>query len=285
MLSSKFNVYNVEWLDVVFANRNQTYGAYELRKNYSSRLIKALFVASTLFVTVVCSPLIYDYLKKEDEIVEVADASKPKDDLVKIVDVVLPPKKVEKIFESKGAQKQESNFKQKRFVKPVVTASDKVTEELPEQSALADAVVASTNQEGTALAGNGTEKSEGVANGSSESAGTAEGTGNEPINVGLVEQMPEFPGGYAAFAKYLQRNLHYPHSASENGIMGRVFVNFIVEKDGSLTDISVSKGIGFGCDEEAVRVLKKSPKWSAGIQNKQKVRVMFTIPIVFSMGE
>jgi len=285
MLSSKFNVYNIEWLDVVFANRNQTYGAYELRKNYSSRLTKALFVASTLFITVVCSPLIYDYLKKEDEIVEISDSSKHKEEVVKIVDVVLPPKKVEKISESKGAQKQESNFKQKRFVKPIVTTSDRVIEEPPKQSALANAVVASTNQDGAEVAGNGTEKSEGVANGSSGGAGTAEGTGNEPINVALVEQMPEFPGGYAAFAKYLQRNLRYPHSASENGIMGRVFVNFIVEKDGSLTDITVSKGIGFGCDEEAVRVLKKSPKWSAGIQNKQKVRVMFTIPIVFSMGE
>ena len=285
MLSSKFNVYNIEWLDVVFANRNQTYGAYELRKNYSSRLTKALFLASTLFITVVCSPLIYDYLKKGDEIVEVAEEVKPKNDLVKIVDVVLPPKKVEKVLESKGAQKQASNFKQKRFVKLTVTSADRVIEEPPKQVDLASAVVASTNQNGTEVAGNGTEKSQGVENGSLQGTGTSEGIGNEPINVALVEQMPEFPGVYAALAMYLQRNIHYHNSASENGIMGRVFVNFIVEKDGSLTDITVSKGIGFGCDEEAVRVLKKSPKWSAGIQNKQKVRVMFTIPIVFSMGE
>jgi len=285
MLSSKFNVYNIEWLDVVFANRNQTYGAYELRKNYSSRLTKALFLASFLFITAVCSPMIYEYWHKGDVVIYDLGAKKD-DDLVRITTVnITPPKKVEQLIAPKGAEKQITNQKQKRFIAPTVVSDEKVTEEPPKQSDLANAVIASSNQEGKEVAGNGVEKSEGVENGVPGGSGTTEGNGSEAVIAASLEQMPEFPGGYAAFAKYLQRNLHYPTAAVDNGVMGKVFVNFIVEKDGSLTDITVSKGIGFGCDEEAVRVLKKSPKWSAGIQNQQKVRVMFSIPIVFAMGE
>ncbi|MBD3749873.1 MAG: TonB family protein [Sphingobacteriales bacterium] len=96
-----------------------------------------------------------------------------------------------------------------------------------------------------------------------------------------VEVLPTFPGGIAAFSKFLQENLKYPALAKANGIEGRVFLNFVVEKDGSLSDIKVVRGIGSGCDEEAVRVLAISPKWNPGVQNGKKVRVSYIIPIFF----
>ncbi len=104
-------------------------------------------------------------------------------------------------------------------------------------------------------------------------------------NFASVEQLPKFPGGDEQFGKFLAGNLKYPAEAKEKHISGRVFVSFVVEKDGSLTDIKVLRGLGYGTDEEAVRVLKASPKWSPGMKEGKKVRVQFTMPIFFQLGE
>jgi protein TonB len=100
----------------------------------------------------------------------------------------------------------------------------------------------------------------------------------------VVETMPTFPGGDAARIKYLQNNLKYPTMARESGIQGKVFVTFVVEKDGSITDVKVLRGIGGGCDEEAVRVIKNMPKWKPGKQRGKPVRVQFNMPIVFKLA-
>ena len=100
----------------------------------------------------------------------------------------------------------------------------------------------------------------------------------------VVETMPEFKGGNAARIKYLQNNLKYPTMARESGIQGKVFVTFVVERDGSITDVKVLRGIGGGCDEEAVRVIKGMPRWSVGKQRGKPVRVQFNMPIVFKLA-
>ncbi|HTN21998.1 MAG TPA: TonB family protein [Pelobium sp.] len=100
-----------------------------------------------------------------------------------------------------------------------------------------------------------------------------------------VEVLPSFPGGIQAFRKFLAENLRYPKVAHDANIQGRVFCQFVVEKDGSLSNIKVVRGIGGGCDEEAVRVLAISPKWNPGMQNGRIVRVSYTIPIFFQLKE
>ena len=99
----------------------------------------------------------------------------------------------------------------------------------------------------------------------------------------IVEQQPQPSGGFKAFYDYVGANLSYPARASRMGIEGRVFVEFIVEKDGSLSDIRVVKGIGGGCDEEAIRVITGSPKWIPGKQRGNPVRVRMVMPIVFKL--
>jgi protein TonB len=99
----------------------------------------------------------------------------------------------------------------------------------------------------------------------------------------VVESMPEFPGGYGALMEYLQQNLKYPSIAKEMGIKGRVFLSFVVEIDGSVTDVRVLRGIGGGCDEEAVRVVEKMPKWKPGLQRNRPVRVQFNLPVKFTL--
>ncbi|HAL65317.1 MAG: Protein containing TonB, C-terminal domain [Bacteroidetes bacterium 38_7] len=99
----------------------------------------------------------------------------------------------------------------------------------------------------------------------------------------IVESMPEFPGGEEARMKFLLENIKYPQIARESGIQGVVYVTFVVEPDGSITNVKIIRGIGGGCDEEAVRVVKMMPKWIPGNQRGKPVRVQFNMPIKFTL--
>ena len=99
----------------------------------------------------------------------------------------------------------------------------------------------------------------------------------------VVEEMPEFPGGAAKMMEFIQKNIKYPLMARESDIQGRVFVNFVVEPDGSITNVTVMRGIGGGCDEEALRVVQSMPNWKPGKQRGSAVRCSFTVPIIFKL--
>ena len=99
----------------------------------------------------------------------------------------------------------------------------------------------------------------------------------------FVEEYPEFPGGDKALREYILNTIKYPEVARTSGITGTVYVQFVVEKDGSISDVKVVRGIGGGCDEEAVRVVKSMPRWKPGKQRGQPVRVYFTLPIEFKL--
>ncbi|SFU42631.1 outer membrane transport energization protein TonB [Porphyromonadaceae bacterium KHP3R9] len=101
----------------------------------------------------------------------------------------------------------------------------------------------------------------------------------------VVEEQPEFPGGNAAMMKFLSDNIKYPVIAQENGIQGRVITNFVVEKDGSITDVQVVRGVDPSLDKEAVRVIQSMPKWKPGKQRGSAVRVRFTLPVVFRLQQ
>ncbi len=101
----------------------------------------------------------------------------------------------------------------------------------------------------------------------------------------LVEEMPEFPGGMAALSAYVSQHLRYPKEARKQDIEGRVLVTFVVEKDGSISDVRVLRGIGGGCDEEALRVVQQMPAWKPGQQGGKPVRVKFTLPMRFKLTD
>ena len=100
----------------------------------------------------------------------------------------------------------------------------------------------------------------------------------------VVEDAPSFPGGDEARIRFLQQNIKYPQMARESSIQGTVYVTFVVERDGSVTDVRVLRGIGGGCDEEAIRVIKAMPKWNPGKQRGKPVRVQFNMPIKFTLA-
>lgn len=98
-----------------------------------------------------------------------------------------------------------------------------------------------------------------------------------------IETNASFPGGIEAFYAYLEANIQYPAVARENNVQGKVIIVFVIDTDGSVTEVKVLQGIGSGCDEEAARVIKLSPKWTPGMQNGRAVRQQFTIPISFTL--
>ena len=100
-----------------------------------------------------------------------------------------------------------------------------------------------------------------------------------------VDQMPEFPGGLPGLAKYLSENVSYPQTARESGIQGRVIVYFVIETNGRVSNTKVIRGIGGGCDEEAVRVVNAMPRWKPAKQEGKKVRVSFNLPINFKLTD
>lgn len=101
----------------------------------------------------------------------------------------------------------------------------------------------------------------------------------------IVEQMPEFPGGIDKLATYISENIKYPEAAKEKGVSGRVFISFVIEKDGAVSNVEVARGIGKECDDEAVRVVKAMPKWKPGLMKGKPVRVNYMLPVNFKLDE
>lgn len=106
---------------------------------------------------------------------------------------------------------------------------------------------------------------------------------DEPLNFRIVSQLPEFPGGLSEYVKWLTKNLKYPEEARRQHLQGKVMVSFVINRDGSLTDIKVEKGVHPLLDNEALRVMKTMPKWKPGIQDDKPCRTLFAVPIIFKL--
>lgn len=274
MLISKFDLYKSEWLELVFDDRNKTYGAYELRQHYSQTMIKAMLIAflSVTSVAVIIGLIIRPVVLPTDVVkitpVQIHNYVFPA--------VVKPPKPISHNREIIPPPAANAAHK---FVPLVVTPDIKATVDPLKASTLTTGTIGASDIKGPAT-DLGT-----VDLGPAKSGGTGTGTSDAPVSTIGLERLPEPIGGAAAWSKFLQRNLKYPDMAVDSRMQGRVWVSFIVEKDGHLSDIVVERGVGYGMDEEALRVLKMAPAWKPGIQNGQPVRVKYNIPINFQLGE
>lgn len=258
--------------DMVFEYRHRQYGAYEIRKAYPKNLQKALFWGIFIFGGLISAPLIFAKFNPKTSIKYSAehtlqDYTPPIEEEPLIVEPPKPePKKTEPIETVK-------------FTPDIliVDNTEVDSEPIPDQKTLETAVIGTVNIDGRTpddLITPPEIKNPDVA--------IIELPEDETEYV-TVEQNPEFIGGMKAFGKYLAENMRYPNTAVRAGIQGRVFVVFVVNKDGDITEAKLVKGIGFGCDEEALRVVNQMPKWNAGKQNGKAVRVRFTLPIVFRL--
>ncbi|KIO78813.1 energy transducer TonB [Pedobacter lusitanus] len=273
MLGSKIDLFGNEWLDVVFDKKNKSYGAYMLRRQSDSDTVKALFIAGTLFILLFLSPRIISLIKGSSSVEDVQEQ--------KVAVTIQPPPAVDpKTPPPAAVEPPKAKENTLKFPPPIVV--DKVVNEDPPQ--IKELEVATPGQKTIV----GEPDGEIVVTGpTGEGVKRAAMVEDNTIHTefAALEVQPMFPGGINKFYAYLSKAIRYPAMAQENGVQGKVFMSFIIEKDGSLTDIKVERKLGAGTDEEAIRVLKASPHWLPGIQNGNKVRVKYNIPISFALSQ
>jgi protein TonB len=272
--SVKTAEYPVTFEELLFSNRNKEYGAYVLRKSYTKHLIIAVILSVTIFSLLVSSPLCF---KKEITV------SKP----LSYVDhgsftfgnfKIIPS--VEENPVPTGKVVKEPTGNTVKFTKFVVVPNDQaVTDGPPSKEAFVNAAASTVT-----TTGNGGELDP-------NANYTVQEPVKEPVKeepkaeaeFKLVEEMPGYPGGQDALYSAISANIIYPDIAWKAGIDGKVLLSFVIEKDGSVSNIRIEKGIGGGCDEEAVKAVSKLNKWNPGIQNGRPVRVRMVMPVFFRL--
>lgn len=254
---------NPSWDEIIFENRNQQYGAYTLRKSYSTNVVIGLAITLLAVAFILFVPTLSRWLGGEEN--KVAPVRKklvytelmapPPIDQAK----PLPPKvllpKLQKVI---------------KFVPPKVV-KEQVIDEVPTIEELKVNEVAAVEVDGDTHVVFDEPVEEVV-----------EENPDEIFTV--VEQQPEFAGGYDALASYLRNNMQYPKSARKMGVEGTVHVSFLVSKTGSISEVTVLRGISAECDKEAVRVVERMPAWKPGRQNGHAVHVRLVMPLKFRLN-
>lgn len=252
------------WEDIVFENRNKDYGAYVLRSIYGKNVISGTIVTLIIIGLVIISPKIAAMLKTE----KVVEAPPPR----KLVYTELSaPPPIDKPKPPPPQVQLPRLQKVIKFVPPKVV-KEEVVEEVPTIEEIKQNEVAAVEVEGPTEVVFEEPVAEVV----------VEEEENKIFTV--VEQQPEFEGGYESMMNFIRKNMRYPASARRMGVEGTVYVSFVVSKDGSISEVQVVRGISPDCDKEAVRVVSMMPPWKPGRQNGKPVFVRFVLPIKFKLN-
>ena len=249
--------------DIVFEKKNKDYGAYSLRKGYNKRMNRALFIAILLFLIGVSIPLLANLLSNVVYL---------NDERTITTELKAPPKPAE--FKPPPLKKVEPQKIDKQLApkapRVVQDTADDAADLFGKMNNLNNVNPNPPKDTSTLVFDNDTAD-----------------IFKEPVKVQTyvyVEEMPEFNGGEEGRIRFLQENIHYPQQAREAGIEGIVFIRFVVDDKGKVCETTVLRGIGGGCDEEALRVVNKMPDWKPGRQNGNAVRVEYNMPVKFTLN-
>lgn len=268
---SKSSIYEASWTDLVFENKNKEYGAYQLRQENSKNTITALFLALLLLATIGSVSMLINKFKGEPIIETDPNLSVP------LTPVDLTPIPVQPEQPKQAAPPQQTSAVAPepdlhQLTNPVVTTSDQAVDNI------------ATNAQNTPVTDNaGSGDGPAVTNalpggGGDAVAPTVADPGNTVLTVTSLDKLPEFPGGMAKFYTYVGNNFNRPELDAERTL--RVYVSFVIERDGSITDIMVKNDPGYGIGKEAIRVLKSlKTKWIPGVLNGKPVRTAYNLPI------
>ena len=274
---SKIDLIDNRWADLVFEGKNQAYGAYQLRRETGKRNMKALLVMALIGIAIAAFVAIKGVVEnamKQDVAIE-ADVELSK--LAEKKEAKVERKEQPKL-EKVEVEKVKSSVK---FTAPEIKKDDEVK---PEEEIKSQEDLRKTNTLIGAFDVKGNDEAAGEVLKAKEVIAQPEPPKEEETKVfDVVEQMPSFPGGQSALFQWLSNNIKYPVVAEENGVQGRVIVTFVVERDGSITDVRVVKSVDPSLDKEAVRVTKAMPHWIPGKQNGSAVRVKYTLPVTFRL--
>ena len=271
---ANINIFSTQWIDLVFEGRNKKYGAYALRQENPKTTVIALIAGSIFFSLAIAAPIIISNLPKG----EVAEEQVKEVELAEIVEppkeepLPPPPPPVEEVYQAPKSVVDEVKFKPLEAAK-----KEEVPEDPPKIEQFKEADPSSRNKEADPNLGD-------IVIG--KPAGDLD-KGVEPSDDSVhpsagLQVQPEFPGGIQAFYNYVNKNFRIPEV--DNDMVAKIYVQFVVEKDGSLTAIKVLRDPGFGLGKEAERVLKSlKTKWSPGIQNGKPVRAQYNLPITINI--
>jgi protein TonB len=252
------------WEDVLFENRNKAYGAYVLRTVYTKNVIKGVVLTLVIVALLFYSPDIIALFKGE-EVVEKAPPRK-----LVYTELSAPPP----IDKPKPPPPQVQLPKLQKVIKfvPPKVVKEEVVEEIPTIEEIKQHEVAAVEVEGPTEIVFEEPVQEVV----------IEEDENQIFTV--VEQQPEFQGGYEALMNFIKKHMRYPASARRMGVDGTVYVSFVVSKDGSISEVKTIRGISADCDQEAMRVVSMMPAWRPGKQNGKPVFVRYVLPIKFKLN-
>lgn len=273
---SKIDLISNEWADLVFEGRNQAYGAYRLRKSTSKRNLWSLIIVLIAAVVIFSAIAIKNVIQANQKVAITTEVELSKIETKKQAKVekkapvkIEPPKPVEKV---------KSSIK---FTAPVIKKDEDVK---PEEEMKTQEDLQKTKTTIGAFNVVGNDEVGGEVLKAKEEIAQPEPPKEEENKVfDVVEENPSFPGGRAALMKWLNENINYPVIAAENGIEGRVIVQFVVSKTGQISDVRVARGVDPSLDKEAVRVVSNMPNWTPGRQNGTTVNVRFTLPVTFKL--
>jgi len=268
-------ILSADVLDLLFENRNKDYGAYQLRKTYNKRITKALLITASVALLALLGSFLANKIS--------ASGAKAKKTEVNLIDIKQEEeKKVEPPPPPPPVEPPKVEMKQ--FTPPVIKKDEEVKEEEkpPEQEELKDVKIDVQNQEGIK------DEAPTVTN-IDEGKQVVEEKKDEDENkiFEKVEIEAQFPGGIPAWRKYLEKNLN-AQVATDNGAPAGTYtvnVRFVVDKEGNISDVRALTSHGFGIEEEAVKVIKRGPKWNPGNQNGRSVNSYHTQPITFVVTE
>ncbi|MDR2144881.1 MAG: TonB family protein [Tannerella sp.] len=273
-MGKDINLYSQSWNDIIFEDKNKTYGAYELRQTSGKRHLIAVIGSLLIAAFVAALPTLIDTVKSLRPPVEnISDASvladlaeveeqEKLDDIVEQTETPPPPMK-----------------STMQFIEPIIASAEEIKEDetLKTQDELQESKIQISTQ-----TVEGTDEEHGIDIADLEvHTKVADDTDTKIFEV--VEQNPEFPGGNVL--KWVSEHISYPVVAQENGIKGTVTLKFVVTRDGSVGQIQIVRGVDASLDKEAVRVVQAMPKWIPGKQNGKNVNVWFTLPIKFQLNQ
>ena len=265
---SKLNINKNEWLELVFEGKNKAYGAYQLRQEDGKTTTKAFFTALTVLTGIALLPILLSSFTDKP----VTAKPLPLDEVLTVTEVTLPKKEEQKKIE-KQIKKADVIIKTKNLVNPKVVEATKAP-----QTALTENIDLGKNTSTNPDALNGSPLGSPTGTTTEPVKETPKvDNGNTVVTTAMVEKKPAFPGGIDEFLKTVGKRFTAPELDEERTL--RLIVFFIVEKDGSLSNITVPRSPGYGLDQEAIRVLKSiKTKWEPGILNGEPVRTQYSLP-------
>ena len=275
---AKIDLISRDWTEMVFEGRNKEYGAYRLRKNAGKRnlysLITIFIAALAIWGGISLVKFVESRTKTvaQTSVAEISALNQPKKKAE-----VKQQKKVKLEQPEKVVERVKSSVK---FTAPVIKKDNEVK---PEDELKTQDELMNTKTAIGALDVKGNDDANGEVLKIKEAVAQPEPKPEVEKVFDVVEQMPSFPGGPSALMEWLSNNVKYPVVAQENGVQGRVVVSFVVERDGSITDVKVVRGVDPSLDKEASRVVRAMPRWIPGKQNGSAVRVKYNVPVAFRL--